>query len=98
VSVQRRVTRSRAGSEGYFDHNLRKIYDFHFEDRPNCGTGCSTAPDYRGEYSTDVFVNRTVDIIYGAVGESASCSAHAHVCVSVCVCTFVRWRVDVSVP
>ena len=52
------------GGEDYFSHQADGAYDFRFDSLPYCGvSNCSKILDRRGEYSTEVFGERAVEII-----------------------------------
>ena len=52
------------GSEDYFKHTTSGGYDFHDEPTPFCGYGCTQRPrDVIGQYSTNLFSSRAVQII-----------------------------------
>eukprot|EP00439_Symbiodinium_sp_Y106_P057473 s4184_g8.t1 len=52
------------GSQGYFTHKLYTYYDFHRQDKPNCGKQCSRV-DWKaaGIYSTRLFTEEAVRLI-----------------------------------
>ncbi|CAE7901531.1 ARSJ, partial [Symbiodinium necroappetens] len=52
------------GSQGYFTHKLYTYYDFHRQDKPNCGKTCSRV-DWKaaGIYSTRLFTEEAVRLI-----------------------------------
>eukprot|EP00927_Polykrikos_kofoidii_P036729 TRINITY_DN309_c0_g1_i5.p1 TRINITY_DN309_c0_g1~~TRINITY_DN309_c0_g1_i5.p1 ORF type:complete len:421 (-),score=41.93 TRINITY_DN309_c0_g1_i5:52-1293(-) len=50
--------------ENYKTHMCGSGYDFRIEDRPNCGIGCSVVDrNADGQYSTDLFTNRSLELI-----------------------------------
>ena len=53
------------GGEDYFSHVAAGAYDFREDVGERCGasTNCSRVDDRRGEYSTEVFGQRAVEIV-----------------------------------
>ncbi|CAE7567869.1 Arsb [Symbiodinium sp. CCMP2456] len=52
------------GSQGYFTHKLYTYYDFHRQDKPNCGKQCSRVEwKAAGIYSTRLFTEEAVRLI-----------------------------------
>eukprot|EP00929_Paragymnodinium_shiwhaense_P079975 TRINITY_DN41695_c0_g1_i1.p1 TRINITY_DN41695_c0_g1~~TRINITY_DN41695_c0_g1_i1.p1 ORF type:complete len:519 (+),score=79.06 TRINITY_DN41695_c0_g1_i1:75-1631(+) len=52
------------GSEDYFQHTTSGGLDFHDEQGQNCGPGCTKlVRDNAGQYSTNLYTKRAVDII-----------------------------------
>ena len=55
------------GAQDYFTHYKEgargRGYDLHYDQRPNCGHGCSQLVDERGNYSTLVYNRKAEDII-----------------------------------
>merc|ERR1712032_1178898 len=51
------------GAEDYFSHTRGAAYDLHRESMPMCGANCSLVPDFRGEYSVNVYTREAVQIV-----------------------------------
>lgn len=51
------------GMQDYFSHARNGAYDFRFDRQEFCGAGCSELVDERGIYSTELFGNRSQEII-----------------------------------
>eukprot|EP00927_Polykrikos_kofoidii_P020181 TRINITY_DN1950_c0_g1_i2.p1 TRINITY_DN1950_c0_g1~~TRINITY_DN1950_c0_g1_i2.p1 ORF type:complete len:545 (+),score=69.13 TRINITY_DN1950_c0_g1_i2:74-1708(+) len=53
-----------SGGADHFEHTYFDIFDFHRDDRPRCGRGCSkVAWDVRGKYSTHMMTEEAVAVI-----------------------------------